>query len=224
MKNKFINDAKSRVFILKVWPEKYDAVSEHLKGTEFLGIEHDKDVWSDADVLKDQEKPEDKRRNIKKGELKKKHRHYVLRYKNPRSFSSVLSEFVAIGVDPHDVEPARNTENSLCYLVHYGEDDKAKYDLSDVFGSPSLKKVLERSLSKMSVTEEEALVQIVEIIDSFDCTKYIRLDSLIRIVIDCGYLGAYKKYYGLIRDIVREHNIYGKELKKSIDNHVELDV
>lgn len=209
-----VENKRSRIFLLKVWPEKYEEIEEALKSYEFLGIEHNQDVWTADDVEADKMKPEEKQRGIKKGELKKKHRHYVIRFKNPRYLASVMKEFTQYEIPYQDIEAARNLDNSLMYLVHYGCEDKHNYNLSDVFGSPALKRQLERCLNKSSQSVEEQLVSIIEMIDGHEIGHYIRLDEMLHICIDCGYLDTYKMYYNLIRDIIREHNLKGKSFEK----------
>lgn len=111
---------RDRKFVAVLYPEDFTHVAciEKLMhgGYNFGAILHDKDIYEDGDHA---------------GELKKPHWHVVLRYKNAVWNTSVAKE---LGIEQNYLQPCRNVDSALVYLVHYGNDEKHQYDLEQVFG------------------------------------------------------------------------------------------
>ena len=111
---------RDRKYCAVLYPEDqtHTQAMEKLKsgGYNFAAILHDKDVYEDGDH---------------KGELKKPHWHVVIKFPNAVWQNSLAKE---LGLTPNYLEQAKNLDSALLYLVHDGYEDKAQYELSEVFG------------------------------------------------------------------------------------------
>lgn len=114
---------RDRKFCAVLYPEDatHAACIEKLKtgGYNFAAILHDKDVYEDGEH---------------KGELKKPHWHVVLKFPNAVWAEPLAKE---LGIAPNYLERCKALDAALLYLVHAGYDDKAQYDLEQVFGTLS---------------------------------------------------------------------------------------
>lgn len=111
---------RDRKYCAIVYPDDETHVQaiEKLKsgGYNFAAILHDKDVYEDGEHI---------------GELKKPHWHVVIKFPNAVWQNSLAKE---LGISSNYLEQAKNLDNALLYLVHDGYEDKAQYDLNEVFG------------------------------------------------------------------------------------------
>ena len=114
---------RDRKFCAVLYPEDatHAACIEKLKtgGYNFAAILHDKDVYEDGEH---------------KGEPKKPHWHVVLKFPNAVWAEPLAKE---LGIAPNYLERCKALDAALLYLVHAGYDEKAQYDLEQVFGTLS---------------------------------------------------------------------------------------
>lgn len=111
---------RDRKYVAVLYPEDptHSACMDKLLqgGYNYAAILHDQDVYEDGEH---------------QGELKKPHWHIVLKFKNAVWNTSVANE---LGIEQNYLQQCKNVDAALLYLVHYGYDDKAQYDLEKVFG------------------------------------------------------------------------------------------
>ena len=181
---------KTRCFVMVLYPDD----PSHFKcielltqgGYTFAGILHDQDTWSEGES-----------EEYETGTLKKAHWHVVLRFRNPRYRESVAKE---LGISANYLEPCKNMDSALLYLVHEGYDDKFQYDLDSVFGS--LKDNLERLL--LSDNENDRVITIVNMIDSVYGKASYR-DILLK-ACNAGLYGDFRRLGAGIKYLIDEHN------------------
>lgn len=71
-----------------------------------------------------------------------------------------------LGIEERFIEDVKKFDNALQYLIHYNDDNKAQYAVDEVFGN--LKSKLQESINKGDKTEGEKVVEILEVIESYD--------------------------------------------------------
>lgn len=177
---------RDRKFCAVLYPEDptHAACIEKLKsgGYNFAAILHDKDVYEDGDH---------------KGELKKAHWHIVMRFKNAVWNTALAKE---LGIEPNYLEECRNVDASLCYLVHYGNDEKFQYDYENVFGPLRL-----RLATLLTDTDEGTrALNIVDIIDN--SPGMIGYTELIRKCVAAGLYSDLRRMGTFAVGLMREHN------------------
>lgn len=177
---------RDRKFIAVLYPEDPTHVEciERLKagGYNFAAILHDKDVYEEGD---------------NKGELKKPHWHLVLRFKNAVWNTAVAKE---LGITPNYLEACKDFDNSLVYLVHYHNPEKAQYDHEDVFGPLKLK--LESLLADTDEgTRVKTLIDIVK-----NSPGPIGVTELMEKAVASGLYADLRRMGHLATCLVREHN------------------
>lgn len=136
---------RSRNFMLLLYPD----CPEHMQALEvvqqnysFLMVTHDKDVTPD-------------------GELKKKHIHVFLKFKNPKWNTAVASE---VNLDPRFIQQVRNEENAMLYLMHYNEEKKHHYSPDEIFGTTDLLTRLNNLLRNKDEQDSDILTELILLI------------------------------------------------------------
>lgn len=160
-------------------------------GSQFAAILHDKDVWKETDPEFDPAKHKD-------GELKKAHWHIVLCVgNNPRYRIPIANE---LGIPKYCLEPCRNKDAALTYLIHDGYPDKYQYDSEEVFGS--LAPAVARLVS--DDTEETKVLRVLEVLDDLPVPVTYRA-----LLTKCCQLGLYAELRRMGSGAMRlldEHN------------------
>lgn len=177
---------RDRKFVAVLYPEDSTHADciEKLKtgGYNFAGILHNKDVYEDGENA---------------GELKKAHWHIVVRFKNAVWNTAVAKE---LGITPNYLEACKNVDSSLLYLVHYGNDKKAQYDLEEVFGPLRL-----RLATLLADTDEGTrALNIVEIIEN--APGPMGFTELIKKAVAGGLYGDLRRMGAFAVGMLREHN------------------
>ena len=177
---------RDRKFCAVLYPEdpSHAACIEKLNtgGYNFAACLHDQDVYEDGEH---------------KGELKKAHWHVVMRFKNAVWNTALAKE---LGIEPNYLEECRNVDASLCYLVHYGNDEKAQYDYERVFGPLRL-----RLITLLADTDEGTrALNIVEIVDN--SPGLISFSELIRKCVAAGLYSDLRRMGSFAVGLIREHN------------------
>lgn len=104
----------------------------NLCGLEYSYILHDKDINEN-------------------GETKKPHYHIIVKFDTPRKISTCLKRF-----DIEYLEPVGNELAYLKYMTHENEDDKYKYDKSELILTSYFEKILFKN-------SQQSLVDVLEI-------------------------------------------------------------
>ena len=195
---------KSRAFRIELYPDttSYDcySVMKYIqKNYDCVWCFHDKDVW-DEDT-----------EDHKKGDLKKFHYHFVIRYSGcPRYIGGISKE---IGVAKQFILPVFGDDNSrnnlkysLTYLVHLHELEKYQYPLSDVKGSGKLKKLfLLYAGGDRNYSDEEFWFLFKDWVSK---NRYISTSALIEYFCTEGVLKQGNKYRGYVTRMIDEHNFH----------------
>lgn len=122
---------------------------------------------------------------------KKDHLHFLLFLDNPRTLSSLSKR---VGVPINHIQPIKSIRASCRYLIHIDNDDKIKYDLTDVKVSSSFSRRFFGAFDDLK-TEQDIIDDIYNFID---CISYDNFHSCIRQLImfinNNGYDTVYKRY------------------------------
>lgn len=140
------------------------------KEYRYCGITHDRDIQEET------------------GELKKEHDHIVLYFDNPRTINSISKE---LDLPSQYIESYSSLKTALLYLLHYNQGEKAQYSIEQTFGDLQLE--LKKLIKNTPKTEEERVIQILDLIDS-----YYNYTSYSKFLRDICNLGLY--------DILRRNN------------------
>ena len=84
---------------------------------------HDRDVWTACDEKKNPKHIE--------GEIKKAHRHFLVKYPSGVDYQTVKDDFSFLGGGSH-IKFVKSRARMALYLVHAKSDDKAKYSSDEV--------------------------------------------------------------------------------------------
>lgn len=133
------------------------------------------------------------------GEVKKKHYHCVLRFKNAKWNTALAEE---LGIAENYIQQCRDLKRSLLYLIHFYDEDKAQYLVKEVQGS--LKVLLEQAIKNDGKSESEKVIEIFDIIDKTE--YYIYYSTFCRHIANLGYWDVLRRSSGLIMRYIEEHN------------------
>lgn len=176
------NKFRSRVFCAVLYPEDttHAAAIARLEsgGYNFAGILHDKDVDQD-------------------GNTKKPHWHLVIRFKNAVWNTAVAKE---LGIQLNYLEACKNVDGALCYLVHFGNDDKFQYEYEQTFGPLRLK------LATLLADTDEGTraLNILEIIEK--SPGPIGYSEALKKVCAAGLYADFRRMGSFATCLIREHN------------------
>ena len=139
---------------------------------EYAFIMHDKDILED-------------------GSPKKEHVHWVAKKKNGTMVSTVAKK---LGLKDNEVEMLRLWKNSVQYLIHYNDEDKAQYNIEDIKGNlKEINKYFEE------VNEGEVVTEFVDLKLS-GWTYY----ELLKKATNEGHYAEFRRNVGIIDIIWRE--------------------
>lgn len=183
-------DEKSRQYVAVLYeddPSHVQALDEiqRLPGAEWWYIRHYLDVKDDGT-----------------GELKKPHWHVVLRLKNPRHPDSLAA---SLGLAPNYLQVANKVSGAIRYLVHKDDSDKFQYPVSAVCTNAS--DVLRRALSD-SLDDSTSARMILQFVQAQ--VACLSMSTLAFWCFENGCYAAFRRAYGMFRDVVREHNMMVK--------------
>lgn len=188
---------RSRRFCLLLYTSEDDT---HIKALEYIKnnyenyafIVHDKDLNNN-------------------GELKKSHTHIVLEFNNARWSSSLAEE---LGITPNYLQNCKNFEKALDYLIHFNDDTKYQYDISEVKGN--LKKQLIKQMNSFNKDENEIVKEIIEMINNSDL---IDVSTFVKIMCDWGYYSYFRRSLGLFLRLIDNHNITAEKCYEKTTSH-----
>lgn len=173
---------RSRNFCLLLYPESQSEVMEYIKQHySFAACLHDKDCDEN-------------------GELKKAHWHVIVKFVNARWCSSIADE---LGISDRFIDKYRGLDN-FAYLIHYGNDDKYQYELSEVFGD--LKNLVNKAC-KRDTEIEITMLNVLEMLDTYP--DYLDFITCFRLICDAGaYSEVNRGWMGrdLVFSVIQSHN------------------
>ena len=156
-----------------------DYIIQHFS---YAYITHDRDILDD-------------------GSLKKEHTHVVIKFNNYRWRNAIAEE---LKIAPNYLEKTRNLENSLKYLIHFNDENKAQYDISEVQGD--LKTKLSQYLNNTDKSESE---KVLDLLDYLNINPdYISLNDFITYVCSFGLYDIYRRSAITFIKLIDEHNKY----------------
>lgn len=134
-------------------------------------------------------------------EEKKEHLHFILSLDNPRSINSLSKR---IGVAPNYIQSVKSLRASCRYLTHIDDDEKTRYELTDVKVSSSFSRKFFGAYDDLK-TEEDVIDDIYLYIDSlceYDYKDAIKF--LIKFVNSQAYDTIYKRYRYEFQDYLKD--------------------
>jgi len=185
---------RSRTHMLLLYPDNEDhkkAFDKIIKSYDHAGILHHKDYWTFDD--------EKKNPDHKSGTLKKAHYHIILRFNQAVWSSAICKE---LGIQENYIENIKKFDNALQYLIHYNDNDKAQYDINDVFGN--LKNRLVESINKIEKSEGEKVVELIQFIREFEGRLPITVFA--KYCAENGYWSEFRRSGAIFCKIIDEHN------------------
>lgn len=189
-KSEEIDEKRFRHFMLLLYKDSevynYDEVLFDLKGSfkNYAYIEHH---------------PED--------DEKKEHTHFILSLDNPRSIDSLSKR---VGVKSNYIQSVKSLRASCRYLTHIDNDDKSRYELSDVKVSQAFSRKFFGAYDDLK-TEEDVIDDIYLFIDSLSDNEYKdAIKQLIKFVNSQAYDTIYKRYRYEFQDYLKD-TLYSKE-------------
>lgn len=147
----------------------------------------------------------------KENELKKAHTHVVLEFNNARWSSSLAEE---LGITSNYLQNCKNFEKALDYLIHFNDDTKYQYDISEVKGN--LKKQLIKQMNSFNKDENEIVKEIIEMINNSDL---IDVSSFVKVMCDWGYYSYFRRSLGLFLRLIDSHNIIAEKDYEKTTSH-----
>lgn len=180
---------KSRKFMVLLYPDciEHMAALEKVKsGYEHIYITHDKDVYTDGDHA---------------GELKKSHIHLVIQFKNATWNSALAKE---LGIPVNYLQRVRNEEDALSYLIHYNEENKHQYSLTDCHGSSRMIAKLQKIIESNTLTESQKALQMIDVIDTAD--SKITVIGFARFAASADRWDVFRRSAGIFLKIIEEKN------------------
>ena len=155
--------------------------------TDYIYIKHDKDIDKDRDG---------------KEITKKVHYHCIVCWENARHSHSICDELG--GIEYNCVEPVINLRKALLYLIHFKENGKTNYDISDCIGSDNLLVKLNRFVQVGESDESERCLEIYRMLSEID--GYISYSAFFMKVCQNGYYSDFRRGYSLFNKLIEEHN------------------
>ena len=202
--SKAMEKIRARNWCLVLYPEDeshYECILRLSKSAyKFAAVLHDRDTWSAGES-----------ENHEPGEHKKDHWHVVLKFAQARWNTAVAEE---LGIKPNYLEPCRNMDGALLYLVHDGFPDKYQYDSEEVFGS------LKPALAKLLVADDEGS-RVLEIINMIDNTSgRVSFREILVKACNNGLYGEFRRMGSGVKWLIDEHNAeYESELYGYLKNY-----
>lgn len=192
---------RSRVHMLLLYPDDpthMEAMEKIEKSYDYAAILHNKDTWTADDEARNPEH--------KEGEYKKEHFHVVLRFKQAVWSSAICKE---LGIEHNYIEDVKRFDNAMLYLVHYNDQDKAQYDISEVFGNLNAR--LNEIINKGEKSEGEKVVELIEFIRNYD--GKLSITEFASYCATNGYWAEFRRSGAIFCKIIDEHN-QGYELEQ----------
>lgn len=184
-------DKRYRNFRLLLYPDNpsHNLAAIRLSTAEYnaVGMLHDMDIYTDDD-------PE---RGIVKGEVEKKHWHFVVKFKNAKTFSSLAKE---LDIEPKFIQKCDSYKGALLYLIHANDPKKYQYSPFNAAGT------LAGELVQMADGRPEYL-KILDISAYIEEYKgKLNLSTVLKYACSHGMYSTYRRDLQTVRELIGEHN------------------
>ena len=134
------------------------------------------------------------------GNLKKSHYHVLLKFKNAKWNTSLAKE---LDIEENLIQQCKNVTSSLKYFIHYNDDNKYKYDISDMIGSDKLIKKLEKLISD-GRDENEKSLELIDYIENF--SGEISIIAFSKYCCSVGMWDVFRRASNIYLSIINQHN------------------
>ncbi len=186
-----LDKARTRNFCALLYPDCDAHISafNELMGNEnykVCGILHNRDTY------------EEDSETHKAGEPKKEHWHLIIELKDTKTRTALAKK---LGINKEALEPCENLKASKRYLIHADNDDKALYELSEVFGNNADSVI---KLVEGRENENISAKRIVEFIAEYD--GYLSATVLGRFCYSNQLWSAYRRASYIFNEQRKEHN------------------
>lgn len=132
---------------------------------------------------------------------KKEHIHFILSLDNTRTIESLSNR---LGIPFNHIQSIKSLRASCRYLIHIDNENKIKYELSDVIVSQSFSRKFYCSFDDLK-TEEDMIDDIYLFIDNLSDVEYKEaIKSLIKFVNSQAYDTIYKRYRYEFQDYLKD--------------------
>lgn len=188
---KEMQDKRYRNFRILLYPDNpaHNLASIRLSTAEYnaVGMLHDKDIYTDDD-------PE---RGIVKGEIEKKHWHFVVKFKNAKTFNALAKE---LDIEPKFIQKCDSYKGALLYLIHANDPEKYQYSPFNAAGT------LAGDLVQMADGRPEYL-KILDIAVYIEEYKgKLNLSAVLKYACSHGMYSTYRRDLQTVRELIGEHN------------------
>lgn len=184
-------DKRYRNFRILLYPDNpaHNLAAIRLSTAEYnaVGMLHDKDIYIEDD-------PE---RGIVKGEIEKKHWHFVVKFKNAKTFNALAKE---LDIEPKFIQKCDSYKGALLYLIHANDPQKYQYSPFNAAG------ILAGDLVQMSDCRPEYL-KILDIATYIEEYKgKLNLSTVLKYACSRGLYATYRRDLQTVRELIGEHN------------------
>lgn len=184
-------DKRYRNFRILLYPDNaaHNLAAIRLSTAEYnaVGMLHDKDIYTE----------DDSERGIVKGEIEKKHWHFVVKFKNAKTFSSLSKE---LDIEPKFIQKCDSYKGALLYLIHANDPEKYQYSPFNAAGT------LAGDLVQMADGRPEYL-KILDIAGYIsDFNGKIKLSDVLIYACSHGLYSTYRRDLQTVRELICEHN------------------
>ena len=150
---------------------------------DYIMINHDNDLKDDDS-----------------GEYKKLHTHLIIRFKNARTISALAKECF---LKENMIEPVKNLNSSLKYLIHFKNDEKYQYSIDNVISNCNLFDRLKK-LTFEDKTEDEKAYSLFEFISTFE--GFLNFNDFFAYVCKTGQYSVYRRDSFTFCKLIDLHN------------------
>lgn len=184
-------DKRYRNFRILLYPDNpaHNLAAIRLSSAEYnaVGMLHEMDVFTEND-------PE---RGIVKGQIEKKHWHFVVKFKNAKTFSALAKE---LDIEPKFIQKCDNYKGALLYLTHANNPEKFQYSPFGAAGT------LAGDLIQITDGRPEYLkiLDIAKYISDFK--GKIKLSDVLTYSCSNGLYSTYRRDLQTVRELIGEHN------------------
>lgn len=163
-----------------LWPED----ETHLLALDYIKHNFENYIY----ILHDRDTDEN-------GKPKKEHYHVILRFNNQRNISTIAKK---LGIGENNFYEIKSLTGQLRYLIHYDDDDKFQYDVSDVKGTLYMISKFKQSL-KSSQDETSEVSLIYEFIEN---SQIDDLHILLDYVLENNLYSSFRRNYTMFKDLL----------------------
>lgn len=127
--------------------------------------------------------------------LKKEHYHVILRFNNQKNISTLVKK---LNVEENCFYSIKSFTGQLRYLIHYDDDDKFQYDVSDVKGTLYMISKFKQSLK----TSQDELSEVSMIYEFIEVNKINDLHILLEFVLENNLYSSFRRNYTMFKDLM----------------------